>query len=78
MKTLVTPQEKITLVSFNKFNVNPQDRFNNLKETQGTKFYQNIFLVFLGLSIFLIFPESPQESESLCKKYNSEPICKVW
>ena len=78
MKTLVKPQTKLTLVSFNRLNSNPKVQLNNKKATLGIKFYQNLFLVFLGLSIFLIFPESPKDSENLCKKYNSTEICNVW
>ena len=78
MKTLVKPQTKLTLVSFNRLNSNPKVQLNNKKATLSIKFYQNLFLVFLGLSIFLIFPESPKDSENLCKKYNSTEICNVW
>ena len=78
MKTLVTPQVKLTNISLDRLNVKPKDQLNNLKAPIGLKFYQKLFIVFLGLSIFLIFPESPQDSDRLCKKYNSEQICNVW
>ena len=51
---------------------------NNPKVTSDYKFYQKLFLVFLGMSIFLIFPESPGDSEKLCKKYNSAEVCNIW
>ena len=78
MKTLVKTQKELTLVSFNHLNSNPKVQLNNTKATVSIKFYQNLFLVFLALSIFLIFPESPKNSENLCKKYNSIEICNVW
>ena len=78
MKTLVRSQTKLTLLSFNHLNNNPKIKVRNSKATLSFKFYQNLFLVFLGLSIFLIFPESPGDSEKLCKKYNSAEVCNIW
>ena len=42
------------------------------------KFYQRLFVVFISLSSFLIFPESPRELENICENYNSRKICNVW
>ena len=42
------------------------------------KFYQKLFIVIISLSIFLIFPESPRELETICKSYNSDKLCNVW
>tara|TARA_B100000424_G_C22840258_1_gene448415 strand:+ start:566 stop:802 length:237 start_codon:yes stop_codon:yes gene_type:complete len=78
MKTLVKAQTKLTRVSFNHLNSYPKVQLNNTKPTLSIKFYQNVFLVFFVLSIFLIFPESPKDSENLCKKYNSTEICNIW
>ena len=78
MKTLVRSQTKLTLLSFNHLNNNPKIKVRNSKATLSFKFYQNLFLVFLGLFIFLIFPESPKDSENLCQKYNSSEMCDVW
>ena len=44
----------------------------------NVKFYQNLFTVFILLSTFLIFPESPRELESICQNYNSKQLCNVW
>ena len=42
------------------------------------KFYQRLFALFLALSTFLIFPESPKELENICESYNSRKLCNVW
>ena len=42
------------------------------------KFYQKLFVVFIALSTFLIFPESPTELENICADYNSKKLCSVW
>ena len=85
MKTLVKTQEKLTTISVNSLTQNfkeqlhsPKAHLHNPKTTLEVKFYQNLFLVFLGLSIFSIFPESPNHSEKLCKQYNSAEICNIW
>ena len=44
----------------------------------NVKFYQNLFTVFILLSTFLIFPESPRELENICQNYNSKQFCNVW
>ena len=42
------------------------------------KFYQRLFVVFISLSTFLIFPESPRELQNICESYNTRKICNVW
>ena len=42
------------------------------------KSYQKLFIVFISLSIFLIFPESPKELDNICVNNNSSQICNVW
>jgi len=42
------------------------------------KFYQKIFVFLLAFSTILIFPESPEELQSICRIYNSRKICNVW
>ena len=78
MKTLVKPKTEFKLVSLNHLTSDSKVQLNNSIAALDFKFYQNLFLLFLGLSIFLIFPESPKDSENLCKKYNSSEICDVW
>ena len=78
MNTLVKPQIQLKTLSFNNLNGDPKVQLNNPKAALELKFYQKLFLVFLGMSIFLIFPESPKDSEKLCKKYNSADVCNIW
>tara|TARA_B100000401_G_C52267586_1_gene467355 strand:+ start:162 stop:398 length:237 start_codon:yes stop_codon:yes gene_type:complete len=78
MNTLVKPQIELKTLSFNNLNRDSKVQLNNPKVTSDYKFYQKLFLVFLGMSIFLIFPESPGDSEKLCKKYNSAEVCNIW
>ena len=78
MKTLVKPQPKLGIVSFNNKTDHLQDQLSTLRKVLDFKFYQKLFLVFFALSIFLIFPESPQDSDILCNKYNSNHACNVW
>ena len=42
------------------------------------KFYQKLFVLLIGFSTILIFPESPKELENICESYNSRKICNVW
>tara|TARA_B000000565_G_C23590484_1_gene303023 strand:+ start:367 stop:597 length:231 start_codon:yes stop_codon:yes gene_type:complete len=42
------------------------------------KFYQKLFIVFISLSTFLIFPETPKEIENICESYNSKDSCNIW
>ena len=42
------------------------------------KFYQKLFVFLISISTILIFPESPNELESICETYNSRKICNVW
>ena len=42
------------------------------------KFYQNIFIVLISVSTFLIFSEAPKELEDICEAYNSRKSCMVW
>ena len=78
MKTLVKSRTKFTMVSVNSLTNNHKVQLNSPKVALDFKFYQKLFLVILGLAIFLIFPESPKNSENLCKKYYSADICNIW
>ena len=42
------------------------------------QFYQKLFVIFISLTTFLIFPESPRELENICEIYNSRKLCHVW
>ena len=42
------------------------------------QFYQKLFVIFISLTTFLIFPESPRELENICESNNSRKLCHVW
>ena len=42
------------------------------------KFYQKLFVLLIGFSTILIFPESPRELENICESYNPRDLCNVW
>jgi len=75
MKTVVKPNLKQKTTSFSK-------SYTHLVEKEinqfDFKFYQKLFLILLASCTFLIFPESPKNSEVLCKKYHSIDACIVW
>ena len=43
-----------------------------------SKFYQKLFLLFLTVPLFLIFPESAKESENICNSHYTREICNIW
>ena len=78
MQTLVRPIVKLKISSFDNSAYQEKVKSNNLRFGLDIKFYQNLFPIFLTLFTFLIFPETPQSSEVLCKKYHSTEVCNVW
>ena len=78
MQTLIHPDVKLELTSFNNATCKSQVKSKNSKFGLDFRFYQKFFIILLTSCTFLIFPESPQESEALCKKYHSTEGCIVW
>ena len=78
MKTLVNPQLKSKIINFDSSFYQTKEKLINSKIYIDFKFYQKLFLILLTSSTFLIFPESPKDSEALCKKYNSQEACIIW
>ena len=78
MQTLIQPEVKLKRVSFDDSNYHPKLKLNNLKFGLDFKFYQKLFVILLVSCAFLIFPESPRDSETLCKKYHLTEACMVW
>ena len=78
MQTLIQPEVKLKIASFVNYNCKVKEKSNNLKFVLGFKFYQRLFVILFALCAFLIFPESPQDSEALCKKHYSKAACIVW
>ena len=78
MQTLIQPEVKLKIASFGNSNCQVKEKSNNLKSGLEFKFYQKLFVILFASCAFLIFPESPQDSEALCKKYHSAESCMVW
>ena len=78
MQTLIQPEVKLKIVGFDNTNSQVKEKSNNSKSCLGFKFYQKLFVILLISCVFLIFPESPQDTEVLCKKYHSTKACIVW
>ena len=78
MQTLIQPELKQKIASFDRSTYQAKEKLNNSKFGIDLKFYQKLFVILFTSCVFLIFPESPQDSELLCNKYNSTEICNVW
>ena len=78
MQTLIKPKVKLKIANFDNSNYQVKGKSNNLKFGLDFKFYQKLFVILFASCAFLIFPESPRESETLCKKYHLSEACMVW
>ena len=78
MKTLIKSQSKYKISSFDQSTFQDREKPINSRITSGFRFYQKLFIIFLTLSTFLIFPESPKDSDILCKKYYTDEACTIW
>ena len=78
MQTLIQPEVKLNIVGFDNSNSQVKEKSNYSKSSLDFKFYQKLFVILLVSCTFLIFPETPQDSEVLCKKYQSTKACMVW
>tara|TARA_B100001778_G_C18332704_1_gene513829 strand:- start:370 stop:606 length:237 start_codon:yes stop_codon:yes gene_type:complete len=78
MKTLIKAQSSSNIVCFDRSILKVQEKQANSKIGSNLKFYQKLFVILLTCCTFLIFPESPKDSDILCKKYYSEEACMVW
>ena len=78
MQTLIQPEVKLKIPSFDNSKCQVKERSNSLKFGLDFKFYQKLFIILFSMTALLIFPESPQDSEVLCKKYHAIEACTVW
>ena len=78
MQTLIQPQIKLKIASFGYPTSQCKEKSNNSKSGLDNKFYQKLFVILFTLCAFLIFPESPKDSEVLCKKYHPTEACIIW
>jgi len=78
MQTLIKPKVKLKVNSFNNSKYQIKEKVNNSRFDLDSRLYQKLFIVILASCAFLLFPESPQDSEAICKKYNVSEACIVW
>ena len=78
MQTLIQPEVKQKIASFDRLKSQVKEKSNNSKFGLGLKFYQKLFVIIFTSCTFLIFPESPKDLETLCKKYHSTQACINW
>ena len=78
MQTLIQPQIKLKIASFDNSNCQVKEKLNNSKFGLDSKFYQKLFVLLFASCVLLVFPESPKDSEALCRKYQSTEACMVW
>ncbi len=78
MKTLVKPQVNPTIaISSNYLYKNNKSKVQQLRNRR-ISVRLNFLLFVFSLFIFLLFPESPQQSANICDKYYSEKVCNIW
>ena len=78
MQSLNHSEVKLKIVSFNNSTNKIKEKSNNSRFDLDFKFYQKLFLILLSSCAFLIFPESPKDSEILCEKFHPTVACMVW
>ena len=78
MQTLIQPEVKLKIANFDDSDCQVIEKSNNSKFGLDFKFYQTLFVILFSSCAFLIFPDSPKDSEALCKKYHSTEACMVW
>ena len=78
MQTLIKPEVKLKIASFENSNCQVKEKSKNSKFGLDNKFYQKLFVILFASCALLVFPESPQDSEAVCRKYQSTEACMVW
>ena len=78
MQTLIQSQVKLKMGNFDNSMYEVKEKSNNPKLGLDFKFYQKLFVIIFMSCSFLIFPESPKDSEVVCRKYHSTEACNIW
>ena len=78
MQALIHSERKLKKASFDDSTYQVKEKLNQSKFSLDFKFYQKLFLILMSSCSFLIIPESPKDSEILCKKYYSSQACNIW
>ena len=78
MQTLIQSKVKQKMVSFYNSTYKVKEKSNYSKLSLDLKLYQKLFVIIFLFSLFLIFPESPKDSEEVCRTYHSIEACNIW
>ena len=78
MQTLIQPNLKIKMANFDNSTYEVKEKSNNPKLSLDLQFYQKLFAIIFMFCSFLIFPESPKDSEVVCRRYHSTEACNIW
>ena len=78
MQALIHSELKLKRASFYDSPYQVKEKLNNTRFGVRIRSYQKLFVLILTLFSFLIIPESPKDSEVLCRKYHSVEACIVW
>ena len=78
MQTLIHSKVKPKMTNFDNSTYEVKEKSNNPKLSLDLQFYQKLFAIIFMFCSFLIFPESPKDSEVVCRKYHSKEACNIW
>ena len=78
MQTLIKSKEKLKIATLEDSPYKFTEKVNHSKFNLDFKFYQKLLAILFTSCVFLIFPESPQDLDVLCRKYHSNEVCIVW
>ena len=78
MQTLIHSKVKLKTANFDNSTCEVKEKLINTNLGLDFKFYQKLFAIIFISSLFLIYPESPKDSEVVCRKYHSIEACNIW
>ena len=78
MKTVIQSQIKTSVCRDKNRLFDVAKNRDNSVSTIDFKFYQKLVILLISVSVILIFPESPNEMEIVCKSYYPQRVCNVW
>ena len=78
MQTLIHSKVKLKMANFDNSTFEVKEKSNNPKLSLDFKFYQKLFVITFMSCSFLIFLESPKDSEVACRKHHSKEACNIW
>ena len=77
MKTLIRPQAKLTIAR-SRDHIYSDMLISTPGFAKRIKSKLLLLLALLSRSIFLLFPETPQNNSEICTKHYPEKACNIW